>query len=281
MTASKGETPRALRPFDIEAKREINGEATDRAIEYMKRHSAADNPFCAYIPLTAMHYPSLPSSEFDGKSGSGVYADLLMQTDDYVGRIAKTIDDLNICEDTIFIVTADHGVEDPGNGNGQCTGWTGPWSGTYFAAMEGGLRTPFIVRWPGKIPENTVNNEIVHLVDIFPTLASIAGISIPDDRPVEGIDMSEFFLSQAEGSGREGFLIYIGDELRALKWRNWKIHFGWAEGKYDPVERFSTVPRVVDLIRDPRQQRQAAEPYNASIQFHMTPLMIEFIRSTQ
>lgn len=211
-----------------------------------------------------MHYPALPHMEFAGNSGHDEYADMLIQTDHNVGRMLDAIDQLGIRDNTVVIFTADNGAEHPDNGDGQNAGWTGPWAGTYFTAMEGGLRAPFIVRWPGKVPEGQISNEIVHIVDIYPTLASIAGAKVPEDRAFDGLDMSEFFFGKRAKSDREGFVIFDGDDLRAMKWRNWKWHNAWQETKYDPVERFSTVPRLVDLIRDPRETRQVVEPYRTS-----------------
>jgi arylsulfatase len=75
--------------------------------------------------------------------------------------------------------------------------------------------------------------------------------------------------------------VYVGDDLRAIKWRNWKLHYTWPETKRSPVERFSTVPKLVDLIRDPRETRNLGEPYNGWIQFPMIELALEFQKSMQ
>jgi len=276
-----GEAPRELRRFDTNERRRIDGEITERTIAFMKRQKKAGKPFFAYVPMTAMHFPSLPHPDFAGKSGHGNYADMLVQTDAYIGVMLRALDELGLARDTVVIVTADNGPEDPGNGNGQYTGWTGPWDGTYFTALEGGLRTAFIMRWPGQVPAGAVNNEIVHLVDVFPTLAAFTGAAVPADRPIDGVNMAEFFLGKRAQSGREGFPIYVGDDLRALKWRNWKVHFAWARTKYDPVARYSTVPKVVDLIRDPREERTVPEPANAWLQFTALPVMGRFLASTR
>jgi arylsulfatase len=158
-------------------------------------------------------------------------------------------------------------------------GWTGPWAGTYFTAMEGGLRAPFLIRWPGRIPAGRVSNEIVHIVDVFPTLGAMAGLEVPDDRPVDGVDQSAFLLGKSDRSAREGFLIHVGSELHAAKWRNWKWHLVWQPTKFSTMQRFSTVPRIVDLIRDPREERQVAEPYNTWIQFPFMEMITAFAAS--
>ena len=84
-------------------------------------------------------------------------------------------------------------------------GDNGPWRGTYFTAMEGSLRAPFIIRWPGKVPAGRVSNEIVHIVDLFTTLAHVGGAEVPKDRPIDGVDQLEFFLGRKETSNRGAF----------------------------------------------------------------------------
>ena len=268
-----GQPIKKAKPFDLEARRRIDAELTTRTIDFIQRQVKSSKPFFAYVPLTAMHYPTLPHPDFAGKSGHGEYADMLVQTDAYVGQILAALDKLGVSRDTFVIFTADNGIEDPNNGDGQYSGWSGPWAGTYFTAMEGGLRVPFILRWPGKVPAGSVNNEIAHLVDIFPTLAKWTGARVPTDRPIDGIDMTDFFSGKRSQSGREGFAVYVADDLRAVKWHDWKVHYAWQETKYSPIQRYSTVPKIIDLSRDPRETRQVAEPYNTWIQFPIFQLL--------
>ena len=84
---------------------------------------------------------------------------------------------LGIKDNTIFIFTADNGPEMlPGH-----NGWGGPWRGSYFTGLEGSLRVPFIIRWPGKVPAGVVSNEIVHEFDMYATFAKWAGAKVPQD----------------------------------------------------------------------------------------------------
>lgn len=275
LSSKKGQVPAKVKPYDVNERRLIDAELTRRAIEFMKSSHQAGKQFFTYVPLTAMHYPSLPHPEFTGKSGHGDYADMLVQTDHYVGQMLEALAALGVQDDTLVIFASDNGPEPAENGGGQWSGWTGPWGGTYFTAMEGGLRAPCIVRWPGKIPAAQVNNEIVHIVDLFTTLVDMAGAAVPKDRPIDGINMTEFFLGKRPQSGREGFVIYVGDDLRAVKWKDWKWHFAWQETKYSPIERFSTLPRAIDLTRDPREMRQAGQPFNGWLQYPMMKLVNE------
>jgi arylsulfatase len=119
--------------------------------------------------------------------------------------------------------------------------------------MEGSLRAPFIVRWPGKVPAGRVSNEIVHEVDTFTTFAQLAGAPLPHDRIIDGVDQTDFFLGRQAKSNREGFPYYIGDTLYAVKWRNWKAHFVLQEYKYDVPQRLANA-RLYNLIEDPRER---------------------------
>jgi arylsulfatase A-like enzyme len=91
--------------------------------------------------------------------------------------------------------------------------------------MEGSLRTPFIIRWPGRVPAGRVSNEIVHEVDTFTTFAKIAGAAVPQDRAIDGVDQSDFLLGKSERSSRDGFLVFVADRMEAVKWKNWKMAF--------------------------------------------------------
>jgi arylsulfatase A-like enzyme len=123
--------------------------------------------------------------------------------------------------------------------------------------MEGSLRVPFIIRWPGKIPASRVSNEIVHEVDTFTTFAKIAGASVPQDRPIDGVDQTDFLLGKSEKSNREGFPVFVADRLEAVKWRNWKIDF-YDEQRdwWTPPTKLGT-PKAFDLITDPKEEYPA------------------------
>jgi arylsulfatase len=192
--------------------------------------------------------------DFQGKSGNGAWADMLMQIDAYTGRLLDTIDDLGIRENTIVIFTADNGPEMV-HGNDMATlettsqGSPGPWRGMLFTAYEGSLRVPFAVRWPGRIPAGKSSDEIVHEMDLFPTLAKIAGGKVPDDRIIDGIEMSDFFMGKEKKSGRDSVVIYMGNDIYGIKWRNWKLLTKELETWHDPVKEYG-VPKLYNLYRD-------------------------------
>ncbi len=281
LEGKRGQEPKKVRVFTPDERRLVDAELTRRAIDFMERKVKEKKPFFVYVPLLALHFPVLPHPDFEGKSGHGFYADLILQTDHYLGQMLKALDRLGIADNTIVVFTADNGVEHPDNGNGEYTGWTGPWRGTYFTAMEGGIRTPFMVRWPGHIPAGRASDEIVHIVDMFPTLAGLTDAKVPDDRVIDGVDHSAFFLGKTQKSAREGFVIYVGNQLTAWKWRTWKAHFAWQPTKYHTRQPFSTIPKLVNLVTDPREERNVAEPYNGWLQYIMVEQVGGFRKSLE
>jgi arylsulfatase len=266
MEARKGETPTRVRPYDLDYRPLIDRDLTDRAIDFMRRQAAAETPFFVYLPYTATHFPSLPHPDFEGSTGNGVWADLLAQIDSYTGELLATIDDLGIADNTIFVFTADNGPEALDFGSTSMTvetaahGSPGPWRGTLFTGFEGALRVPFVVRWPGQIPAGISSDEIVHAMDLFPTFAAIAGGTVPTDRPIDGLNMAPFFLGEQEESGREGFIVYMGAEIFAVKWRNWKLHFKEQDSWSGELNTY-TMPRLYNLWTDPQERDNVLFPH--------------------
>lgn len=256
LESKKGGKVHVVKEYNEETRREIDNEITEKTIAFIERNVKAKKPFYAYVPFTQVHFPTIPSRKFEGKTGNGDWADVLSQIDYNVGLLIDVVDRLNIRNNTIFIFTSDNGAEDIY----PWRGWAGPWSGTYNTAMEGSLRTPFIIRWPGKVPANTVSNEIVHVVDLFTTLAKFAGAEIPTDRPIDGIDQSAFFLGKQSNSNRLGFPIYYGPDLYAVKYKNWKVHYIWKKYRSDSAIKLQE-PRVFNLYTNP-QERYEATTFN-------------------
>lgn len=249
MSAKRGEKPVELEVYGREKRKTIDREITDQAIDFIKRKAGDERPFFAYLPYTQTHEPVDPHPDYYGKTGHGSFADVLAQTDDYVGELLDTIDELGLRDDTIFIFTSDNGRE----GVPRSFGFTGPWRGSMFSPYEGSLRVPFLIRWPGKIPPGQVSNEVVHQIDVFPTLAGMVGAELPTDRAIDGADQSDFLMGNSEKSARESVIIYIGNELFGAKWRNWKILLK----EMDPDSyaiRTMAYPTIYNLIVDPKEE---------------------------
>ncbi len=246
--ATRGSELTNTAEYNLETRALIDREITKRTIAFMEEQTSEGIPFFAYVPFTQPHLPPLAHPDFVGATGNGPWADMLAEMDYNTGQVLDAVDRLGIADNTIVIWSSDNGPEEAP----AFFGTAGYWRGHYFTTLEGSLRAPFLIRWPGKVPQGAVSDEIVHIVDIMPTLAGVAGYDVPQDRMIDGVDQMDFFQGNSEKSAREGFPAYNGDKMQSYKWRNFKIHFWEQNSMFDqPVQH--NVPRVHNLLRDPKE----------------------------
>jgi arylsulfatase len=266
----KGEPPRQVGALDVDNRRTMEAEITKRAMDFIKRTASAGKPFFAYVSFSLMHMPTLPGPDFAGRNRQWRLGGLPRRNDYRSGQILDAIKQAGIEENTLVIFTSDNGPEATNPWQGDA----GPWRGTYFTAMEASLRAPFIIRWPGKVPADSVNNEIVHIVDLYTTLAHVGGAEVPSDCAIGEVDQLDFFTGQKETSNREGFPAYVADRLTAVKWRSWKMHLIKQESMYAIPERLA-LPRVYNLLTDRKEERDVG-PYNTWVADPMFKIIAEF-----
>jgi len=249
----KGEKVVKKEKLTYDLKRNLDADYQRRNLKFIEDNAKTDKPFLLYYNHTLMHIPVVPRDEYKGMSGQGDWADCLLQLDGDFGDILDKLDELGISDNTIVVFAGDNGNEEMILNRG--TG--GYWEGSYFTGMEASLRTPCLVRWPGKIPAAVESNEIVHVTDWFTTLLNMAGLEVPDDREIDGIDQSPFFYGEQEESNRDGFIFWNGEKMYGVKWRNFKLSL--VEQKYftDPALPLG-FPHIINLITDPKER----EPFN-------------------
>jgi len=251
LQSEKEGLPKEVKVYNTLARRQIDSESTQKAISFMRQQKQAGKPFFLYLPYTQTHSPTLPHPDFEGKTGNGNYADVLAELDYRTGEILDALADLGIADNTIVIWASDNGPSAY-----YPHGATGYWRGTVPSALEGAIRAPFMIRWPNRIPPGQVNNEIVHMVDILPTLVNAADYKLPADRVIDGVDQMDFFAGRREKSYREGFPIGANKHLYAYKWRNWKIHVA----KYANKDRLLSSKKqhidlgIYNLLVDPTEE---------------------------
>ncbi|WP_338441839.1 arylsulfatase [Synechococcus elongatus IITB7] len=250
LEGKKGEPTQRLAVYDLEQRSHLDAEITRRTIDFIERSVQAGSPFFAYVPLTQVHLPTLPHPDFAGSTGNGDFADSVVETDHRLGQILDTLDRLQISDNTIVIFTSDNGPDPTWPWQGSA----GPWRGYYFTHMEGSLRVPFLIRWPGHIPAGRVSNEIVHQVDLFTTLSHLVGAELPSDRAIDGVDQTAFLLGQQSQSNRETVLAFVADRLEAVKWRNWKLAFYEETRDWFSTPSKLTLPKLFNLTTDPKEE---------------------------
>ena len=237
-----------VKVFDLASRRTVDREAAMKSIDFMERNVRARKPFFLFYPMTQIHFPTLAHPDFAGKTGAGDIGDAMADVDYNVGLVVAAIKRLGIERNTMVFWCTDNGAE----GRRPWRGSSGPWRGFYNSVMEGGIRTPCVIKWTGRIPRGRVSSEIVHELDFFPTIAAAAGADIvPKDRPIDGVNQLPFLEGKQAHSNRESALFFTGSQVRAVKWKEWKLHYAFM-----PEPRVTEPPlmRLFNLRSDPREE---------------------------
>ncbi len=236
------------RPVD---QRTITRRYTEEATGFIRAHRA--RPFFLYLAHTMPHLPLFASPAFAGKSARGVYGDVVEEIDWSVGQVLDTLRELELDERTLVLFSSDNGpwaLFDEQGGTG------GPLRGAKGGTFEGGMRVPAIFRWPGTIPPGVVT-DIGATLDLLPTLAALAGASVPRDRVLDGYDLSRVLRGQG-GSPRQDVFYYRGPRLYALRHGPYKAHFFTRSEYGDDPEVAHDPPLLYNLDQDPGERYDVA-----------------------
>jgi arylsulfatase A-like enzyme len=206
-----------------------------RSARFIRQNAGKGRPFFLYLATSMPHTPLGVSKEFKGK-GASPYADTMAEIDAQVGNIMDTLRETGVEKDTLVIFTSDNG---PWLNFGRHAGSAGPFREGKGTTWEGGVRVPFIIRWPGVVPAGKVTSALAGNLDVLPTLVEAAGAT----KPVLPID-GQSFLAAAKGTSakaRENFAYYYGDKLEAVRVGKWKLHLPHTYRSYENL-----VPAAVD-----------------------------------
>ena len=271
--ATGGGPLRDVKPYTPEVRAEIDNELTGKAIDFIRRSHQARRPFFVYLPFSMGHYPNLPSKAFAGKSRIGDYGDKMMEGDFHVGQVLDALKDLGIDDDTIVVFASDNGpqgmtVRELGNSGTPDAGFSGPFRGELGDASEGAIRTFAFVRWPGHVKPDTTSYAMVSEMDFLPTLAAIIGGRMPADRPIDGIDQSDVLLGKSALGRREQLLTFIGPDLVAVRWKQWRIYYRDIHPTGEGAQRLGGLqsassemngyPKIFNIEMDPGEQLNVA-----------------------
>ncbi|MHA1151127.1 MAG: sulfatase-like hydrolase/transferase [Alphaproteobacteria bacterium] len=255
LRGTAGKPAEVVREMDLEYRAFVDRELSEMSAKYIEEKAAAKKPFFLLTSYINPHHPVVAHPDFVGKSGGGAYPDVLMEIDHNTGIILDAVDKAGIRDNTIFIFFSDNGptrysLTPEENGD------SGPWSGELGSAWEGGLRTIGIMRWPGRIREDWKTAEMVHLMDFFPTLGSIVGANLPTDRPIDGVDQTDFLLGKQENSARDSRAVIFNGKLTVMRWRQFKLHFLEYERHRSlarPSHEGASIPSLYNLRSDPKE----------------------------
>ena len=244
----------------------IDEEFLSASMNFIDRQHKANKPFFVWFNSTRMHIFTHLKKESEGKTGRGIYADGMVEHDGQVGQLLKKLDDLGITKNTIVIYTTDNGAEK----FSWPDGGTSPFKGEKASTWEGGIRVPFMIRWPEKIKGGRVSNEIISLEDCLPTLLAAVGDEKIKEKLLKGekvgdknfkvhIDGYNFlpYLEGAVGSGpRDLFFAFVDDgSLGAMRYKAFKFHFSTQTrdgiGSWFFEQEKRKAPLIIDLRADP------------------------------
>jgi arylsulfatase A-like enzyme len=251
---------------------------TEETIKFIRQHK--DRPFFIYLSHNMPHVSLGASEAFRGKSPRGLYGDAIEELDWSMGQILEELKRQQLEQNTLIVFTSDNGPETQANlggNNGRAT----PLRGGKYSNWEGGVRVPAIMQWQGKIPKGVVSKEIATTMDLFPTFMKLASGALPEDRVIDGKDISALLFAKAGAqSPHHSFYYYSLTKLQAVRSGRWKLvlprkvdspHILWLSKYMDAVEK----PMLFDLELDISEQHNLA----AKRPDVVTDLMIEVERA--
>jgi arylsulfatase A-like enzyme len=227
-----------------------------KAVEYIDARAKDRKPFFLYQPLSIPHVPHVPTKEFEGKSGQGVYGDWILEGDWVLGQIVEALRRNGLAENTLLVASSDNGAE----GREYP-----PLRGSKRSIYEGGHRGPFVARWPGKTRPGTVCEETVCLNDLMATCAEIVGVRIPDGAGEDTVSLLPHLLGTAEGPVREATVHQSMAGDLAIRQGPWKLIF------------FKNGKRELYNLKDDLGETKNVAAENADVVERLTKLMQQYI----
>ncbi|HWC00247.1 MAG TPA: sulfatase [Bryobacteraceae bacterium] len=233
---------------------------TAEAVKFLQE--SRSSPFFLYMPHTFPHIPLAASERFRGKSAEGLYGDVVEEVDWSVGEVLRALQQNGQERNTLVMFSSDNGPWFQGS--------PGKLRGRKGTTYEGGIREPFLARWPGKIPKGRVSDALGSLMDVFPTVARLTGAKLPA-KPLDGIDLWPVLSGEKASIEREALLYFDNWDLQCARWGSWKLHVArhnsGAYGPAPPGGRHNYLlprPELYNLATDPDESYDVA-PENPKV----------------
>ena len=187
-------------------------------IEFIKKNK--NRPFFLFYSSPLPHTKWIPMEKFKGSSEHGTYGDVIQEIDWQVGELLKTLDELQLTENTLVIFTSDNG---PQLNVKEKPGSAAPLRDGKWSNFEGGIRVPCLMRWPNVVKAGASNNEITSIFDLLPTFSEIAGVKTPKDRVIDGKSILPYIKGQKLDKAIHDTFIVPGSTVR---YKHWKLAYG-------------------------------------------------------
>ncbi len=238
---------------------------------------SSGSPFFLYMPHTFPHIPLAASAAFQGQSGNGLYGDVVQELDWSVGQVLQSLQDNGVDSNTLVMFSSDNGPWYQGS--------PGLLRGRKDDTYEGGMRMPFIARWPGMVPSGQTCQALASSLDILPTVTKLTGAALPQN-PLDGVDISSLLLGQQSAVNRDAFLYFNNVFLQAARYGPWKLHVSrFNAPSYAPMPPGGLqnlplpAPELYNVVTDPEESydRAARNPdIVADLQSRMNRLIQTF-----
>jgi arylsulfatase A len=240
---------------------------TQEAVSFIRDAARRRQPFFLYFPHTFPHVPLAASAKFKDQSRRGLYGDAVEELDASVGEVMKALRDSGVDKDTLVLFTSDNGparMENPGRqGTGGSAGLFRDYKGSTW---EGGVREPFIARWPGKIAPGQVSHAFAEAMDIFPTVLAAAGVPLPNNRDYDGADLGGVLYRAEKGRPPLHFYYQAGDVV-GVRQGPWKLHLVPSRiVKQNGELAIEPPPLLYHLEHDPSERFNAAPNHPGIVQ---------------
>lgn len=254
----------------------------DEAETFIQSAAKSGTPFFVYLALNAAHGAILPPDRFVGKTGIGARGDRVPWVNESVARVRKILADSGVEENTLILFTSDNG---PKHNQAELTTHdhdsSGPYRGYKTDVWDGGTRVPFIAHWPGRIEPGTVNDNLLCLTDILPTVATLVGFELPKWSAEDGIDQSAQLFDSEANPLRESMITqsYVG--ILSIREGKWKLIFdtqgsgGFYKYSAEVEEMDTLAPWRVDLSRSGQLYDIAADPYEQDNLYSKQPNVVK------
>jgi arylsulfatase A len=241
----------------------LTADYTERAVRFIVNNK--NKPFFLYLPHTMPHVPLAASARFKGTSQRGLYGDVIQELDWSVGQVLAALKENGLDDRTLVLFTSDNG---PWLSYGDHGGSAGLLREGKATTWEGGVREPFLARWPGHIPAGTVCREPAMTIDILPTIVGLTGAKLPE-LPIDGKDIWPLLARQPGAKNpHEAYYFYWQNHLQAVRAGRWKLHLTHSYrtlegaagqgGKAGTYRQTRTGMVLYDLQEDPGETKDVA-----------------------
>lgn len=235
---------------------------TEKAVDYIERH--ADQPFFLYLAHSMPHVPLYVSPEFEGTSNRGLYGDVVQELDWSTGQVVNKLRELDLLDNTLIVFTSDNG---PWLAMGDHGGSAGALRDGKGSTFEGGQRVPTVAHWPSQIAPGRIESAVTSALDLMPTFSSLANVPLPDDRVIDGVDISALLRDAGQG-GHQQFYYASSMSTKIVAYRDgpWKLKLPrsgypqWLDVMLK-LEHYSHGLLLFNLEQDPYEQHNLADQY--------------------